>query len=243
MMKQFLSRWIGKGPSVKPLKLLAFDLDDTLFPEREFVKSGFGAVAQHLNNFYKVDGPTFFHTAWHLFENGVRGTIFNQALGLSGVASRPELIPELVDVYRAHQPCIQPFKEVPELLKELQEDNLSLALISDGPAQMQENKLTALGLAKYFQYIIFTASYGMDWAKPSPRSFEKVMKLKEAEADACVYIADNPCKDFVGPNRLGWRTIRICARTGLYINENPVVGGEPQQSVDNFAALRKLLLT
>ena len=68
---------------MKPLQLLAFDLDDTLFPEREFVKSGFGAVAQHLSNFYKVDGPTFFHTAWHLFENGSRGTIFNQALELA----------------------------------------------------------------------------------------------------------------------------------------------------------------
>ena len=243
MTKQFLSGWIGKGHSVKPLQLLAFDLDDTLFPEREFVKSGFGAVAQHLSNFYKVDGPTFFHTAWHLFENGSRGTIFNQALELLGVVSPPELIPELVAVYRAHQPYIQPFREVPELLRNLQECNLSLALISDGPAQMQENKLTALGLEKYFQYIIFTASYGLDWAKPSFRSFEKVMKLKRVEPAACVYVADNPRKDFVGPNRLGWRTIRIRARTGLYVNDNPVAGGEPQQSVDNFEALRKLLLT
>jgi len=243
MMKQFLLGWIGKGSSVKPLELLAFDLDDTLYLEREFVKSGFGAVAQHLNNFYQVDGPTFFHTAWQLFENGVRGTIFNQALDLMEVASQSDLVPELVAIYRAHQPYIQPFRGVPELLRDLQEENLSLALISDGPAHMQENKLTALGLAKYFQYIIFTASYGVDWAKPSRRSFEKVMELKGAEPDACVYVADNPRKDFVGPNRLGWRTIRICARTGLYIDEKPAAGGEPQQSVDNFTTLRKLLLT
>jgi putative hydrolase of the HAD superfamily len=228
---------------MEPLQLVTFDLDDTLYPERQFVKSGFGAVAHHLDNVHKINGKKFFHIAWQLFEDGARRTIFNQALELLGIAFPPKLIPELVAVYRGHQPSIHPFMEAPELLKDLQEWNISLALISDGPLQAQQNKLTSLDLEEYFQYIIFTAAYGEEWAKPSWRSFERVMKLKGAEPGDCVYVADNPRKDFVGPNRLGWRTIRVRFRTGLYVNENPVPGGEPQETVDNFEALRNLLLT
>jgi putative hydrolase of the HAD superfamily len=31
-----------------------------------------------------------------------------------------------------------------------------------------------------------------------------------------IYVADNPEKDFVGPRRLGWTTVRIRRQMGLY---------------------------
>ena len=61
-------------------QLVAFDLDDTLYPEREFVQSGFTAVAQHLADAGVIDAESFFNAATSLFVAGARGNIFNLAL-------------------------------------------------------------------------------------------------------------------------------------------------------------------
>lgn len=222
--------------------LVAFDLDDTLYPEREFVQSGFAAVAQHLADLGVIDAESFFQTATSLFVAGARGNIFNLALERLAVAFQAERIGELVRVYREHRPQIRPFADSPNLLKLLKGKGAVLALISDGPCQTQQNKLRALGLEAYFDHLVFTGAHGEDWGKPSPRAFLEVMGRSRVPAAACVYVADNPKKDFVAPNRLGWHTIRVREKIGLYYSENPPPGGEPEETVESFTVLRDRLL-
>lgn len=223
-------------------QLAAFDLDDTLYPEREFVQSGFAAVAQHLDDLGVIDAESFFHTATSLFIAGARGNIFDLALERLAVDYPAARIGELVRVYREHQPQIRPFADSPNLLKLLKEKGVVLALISDGPFPTQQNKLRALGLEAFFDHLLFTGAHGEDWGKPSPRAFQEVMERSGVQAAACVYVADNPGKDFVGPNRLGWHTIRVRETIGLYGDGSPPPGGEPKATVNSFAALRDLLL-
>ena len=124
----------------------------------------------------------------------------------------------------------------------LKEKGAVLALISDGPFQTQQNKLRALGLEAYFDHLVFTGAHGEDWGKPSPRAFLAIMERSRLPASACVYVADNPRKDFLGPNRLGWHTIRVREKIGLYGDESPPSGGAPKATVNTFAALCDLLL-
>jgi putative hydrolase of the HAD superfamily len=151
-------------------------------------------------------------------------------------------IEELVQVYREHLPQIRPFAGSQKLLKLLKAKGVVLALISDGPWETQQNKLRALGLEPYFDHLVFTGAHGEDWGKPSPRAFQEVMERTNVPAAACVYVADNPRKDFVGPNRLGWQTIRVREKIGLYHEASPPPGGEPKATANTFGALRKLLL-
>lgn len=223
-------------------QLVAFDLDDTLYPEREFVQSGFTAVAQHLSDLGVIDAESFFNTATSLFVAGARGNIFNLALERLAVVFPAARLGELVRVYREHQPQIRPFADSPKLLKFLKKKGVVLALISDGPCPTQQNKLRALGLEAYFDHLVFTGAHGEDWGKPSPRAFLEVMGRSGVPAAACVYVADNPGKDFVGPNRLGWHTIRVQEKIGLYYSESPPPGGEPKATANTFAALWALLL-
>ncbi len=223
-------------------QLVAFDLDDTLYPEREFVHSGFTAVAQHLDDLGVIDAESFFTTATSLFTAGARGNIFDLALERLAVVFPAARLGELVRVYREHQPQIRPFADSPKLLQLLKDKGVVLALISDGPWPTQQNKLRALGLEAYFDHLVFTGAHGEDWGKPSPRAFQEVMERSGVPAAACVYVADNPGKDFVGPNRLGWHTIRVRETSGLYGDASPPPGGEPQATVNTFAALRDLLL-
>ncbi|HLD46522.1 MAG TPA: HAD family hydrolase [Desulfobaccales bacterium] len=223
-------------------QLVAFDLDDTLYPEREFVHSGFMAVARHLANMGIVDAESFFNSAAGLFAAGVRGNIFDLALERLAVVFSPAQVKELVRVYREHPPQIRPFAASPGLLQLLRARGAVLALISDGPWRTQQNKLLALGLEAWFNHLVFTAAYGEDWGKPSPRAFLEVMGQSGVPAAACVYVADNPGKDFVAPNHLGWHTIRVREPLGLYRDASPPPGGEPQATVNTFSTLGDLLL-
>jgi putative hydrolase of the HAD superfamily len=222
--------------------LVAFDLDDTLYPEREFVHRGFTAVAQHLDELGLIDAESFFTTATSLFAAGARNNIFDLALERLAVVFPAARVGELVRVYREHQPQIQPFPGSPQLLQSLKAKGVVLALISDGPWLTQQNKLRALGLEACFDHLIFTGAHGEDWGKPSPRAFLEVMRQSGVPAAACVYVADNPGKDFVGPNRLGWHTIRVREKIGLYYKGIPPPGGEPAETVESFRVLRDRLL-
>ena len=73
----------------------------------------------------------------------------------------------------------------------------------------QENKAKALKLSKWFEEIIFTDQLGQGHSKPDLLAFQMLSEKFAAPPDKSVYLADNPEKDFVAPNQLGWKTIQI----------------------------------
>src|SRR3546814_902485 len=84
--------------------VVVLDLDDTLYLERDYVRSGFKAVEQWLALERAAAG--FSDTCWRLFEGGHRGDIFDQGLLELGLDSHAELVAQLVTVYREHHPDI-----------------------------------------------------------------------------------------------------------------------------------------
>jgi len=190
--------------------LVVFDLDDTLYLEADFVESGFRAVDEHL----RTAGTTGFHPiAWKLFQSGARGTIFDQTLAQLGHPATPTLVRELVDVYRSHAGQLRLTEDSAICLSAI-EGHADLGLITDGPSVAQWNKLRMLGLLDTFGGIVVTDDLGPGAGKPSPVAFRKLQG--DRSGAACVYIGDNPRKDFQAPKELGWRTIRIRRPRGLY---------------------------
>ena len=55
-----------------------------------------------------------------------------------------------------------------------------------------------------------------DYAKPHPGAFEQMAKRLDVQPGQCAYVADNPAKDFIAPNALGWTTIQITRPDGIY---------------------------
>ncbi len=218
--------------------LVAFDLDDTLFPELSFVRSGFQAVARYLEEKLGLKG--FFEKCWEKFEKGERKTIFNQVLAESGIEPSPELISELVKIYRTHPPKIVFYPEAEQILNQLTK-TAHLALITDGPKEMQRNKAQALGLQKWFEEMIFTDEWGENFAKPSPAPFLELEKKFKLKQEKCFYIADNPKKDFLAPNQLGWNTIQIFHPNQLYAHQEFPREHQAKFQVKGFSELRSLL--
>lgn len=225
-----------------------FDLDDTLYPERDFVRSGFAAADDWLRCAHGVDGLA--EAAWAAFERGVRGTTFDVALAELNVSPSRELIAALVAVYRRHSPKLRLAPDAAACLDAL-EGRASLALVTDGPWRTQANKLRALGLDGRFEPAVLTGRLSPGFEKPHPRAFELV--ASRTQADELVYVADNPAKDFLAPRRLGWRTVRIRRPAGrpgglygelyggLYADLQPAPGAEPDVEIDDLRALAPAL--
>ena len=86
------------------LKAILFDLDDTLYLERDFVKSGFRAVARWLQHENGLPEKDTFTRLWSLFTSGERGDLFDRLLGDD--LKKKALVNDLVSVYREHEPKI-----------------------------------------------------------------------------------------------------------------------------------------
>ena len=194
-------------------RCVVFDIDDTLYLERDYVLSGFQAVGRWVQAEYKELG--FAETAWELFLKGHRGNTFDIALGMLGLPDTTEVVSTMVGVYREHRPDIALLPDARECLDKLRDD-ACLGVITDGALVSQQRKAAALQLSKWIAKVVFTAELGPGFGKPHPRAFEEMQDHFDVEAERCTYVADNPQKDFLAPNRLGWNTLRVVREGGIY---------------------------
>lgn len=183
--------------------MLVFDLDDTLYLERDFAFSGYVCVGQWVHEQFGLTG--FEQQCRSLYEQGERRHIFNHACKAVGLEVDQDLVARLVEVYRNHPPTIQLSDDVLRFFARTQG---SFGLITDGPERMQRNKVAALGLETYLSHICPTGMWPNGYGKPHPRAYEMMESLATPGA-MMVYVADNPAKDFVTPKARGWRTIQI----------------------------------
>jgi putative hydrolase of the HAD superfamily len=194
-------------------RVVVFDLDDTLFPEWQFVLSGFRAVDKWLRDTRGVSG--FYDHAKALFDARSRGPMFDLVLARLGCSVDNRLTDELVKIYREHRPVLTLYEDARWAIDVFHARG-SLGLISDGYLGVQQNKLAALHIAGAFQAVVFSDALGRHCWKPSPRPYQRIMELIPGPSSDFVYIADNPTKDFITARRLGWQTIHIARRDAVY---------------------------
>ena len=220
---------------------VVFDLDDTMFLERDFIRSGFRAVDRYLKE--HIDGQVdWFGRLWKGFESGVRGDAFNRLLAAAGQEATEELIQRLVRCYRDHRPDIAPLDDVVPAITALGLPPERMGVITDGPVVMQQRKLEALDLARFFEHVIYTDAWGVEFRKPHPRAFETFERLTGCPPPQCAYVSDNPAKDFRAPHERGWTTVRVIRPGGLNA-DRPSAPGEVDHTIRSFAELPEALAT
>lgn len=191
--------------------IIVFDLDDTLYEEINYVKSGFKAVANYLAKQYSLNSEKIYTELYNILLEKGRGNIFDEVLNKYNILSKKE-IKKCLSVYRTHKPDICLTKEAIDCINRFK--NYSKYIVTDGNKLVQTIKINVLNLEKYFKKCIVTHNYGINKAKPSTYVFHKILEWEKAEPSDLVYIADNPNKDFVNLKKEGFKTIRIL--TGNY---------------------------
>lgn len=211
--------------------IVVFDLDDTLYPERTYLLSGFRAVARWGAARLGLDERASYEELVDRLDRQGRGRIFDDWLRGRAPAR------EAVQVYRAHRPDLQLPAESAQVLDQLA--GRPLYLVTDGHKGVQARKVEALGIAGRFRRCYLTHRYGRASAKPSLRCFELIRARERVGWGALVYIGDNPAKDFVNLNRAGARTVRVL--TGGHAGDAAPPGHEARARISRLAELPALL--
>lgn len=195
------------------IKAVVFDLDDTLYPEKEYVKSGFKKVAEILDeNIAETE-----EQLWHAFENGENA--IDSVLKTKGICS-DEIKNKCLCEYRYHTPSIHFYEGVEETLKALKEKGIKIGVITDGRPEGQRAKIKALGLEKMVDEIIITDELGgVRFRKPDDISFRIMQKRMNVNFTEMVYVGDNLNKDFIAPLQLGMQACYYENKDGLYYNK------------------------
>jgi putative hydrolase of the HAD superfamily len=219
--------------------LLVFDLDDTLYPERDYVRSGFRAVADALEDRFGYPAAATCRELDSLFADGST-KVFDRWLKDHGVKTAGAL-EFMISRYRMHRPHIRPFADGVWALAAFGHSHL-LALLSDGRGATQRAKIDSLGIAGYFGRIVITGEYEASYAKPGVAGFVLLLHDLGLSAEDAVYVADNPAKDFLGPRSLGMATIRVRRPCGLYSALEPA-GAEyaPDVQIDSLFSLPRFV--
>ncbi len=187
--------------------MVVFDLDDTLYLERDYVESGLRAVGRWAELQVGLLGAG--EDLVGRFRAGRRERLFDALLADAGIRPAQELIARMLRVYRQHRPAIAPAQDAVRYLARRPSD-CAVAIITDGFLDAQKRKIRALGLhALGVGIAICTDRWGREHWKPSTRAFEYVQSRFELPSEAFAYVADNPVKDFHAPRMLGWRTVQV----------------------------------
>lgn len=178
---------------------VVFDLDDTLYPEADYVRSGFEYVGDLVERLYGFALAPRLRQAMLERDSDPLGA----ALRESGLPSA--LKEHLVLAYRYHRPSLRLHAGAEELLAECRQRGCPLYLVTDGRTVTQRLKIEALGLQTTFDGVFISEEIGV--GKPHPRAFEAI--AEQGGSGPWVYVADNPAKDFQAPHSLGWTTIGV----------------------------------
>ena len=190
------------------VKVVVFDLDDTLISEKEYIRSGYLHVAGIIEDRFAMDKKQVFDELMSLF-NVSPLNVFNRLYDKYQIKYSKEMILELVKEYRGHFPDIQFYNDVIPCLSELKKSGVKVGIITDGYAQAQRQKLKAVEADMYFDEIIVTDELGRDYWKPHPKAFEIIKERFGVSFDEMIYVGDNPGKDFYISTIYPIKTVRI----------------------------------
>lgn len=169
---------------------VVFDLDDTLYKEIDYYKSGVKFLYRKYFNKELITSSNELKLDYNWLDEIIQKCPVSKELVLND--------------YRTHPPAISLSNEAKRVLQKLRVENVKMSLVTDGRSITQRNKIRALEISSYFERIIISEEIGTE--KPNHKNFFKA--IENYKCNKFIYVADNPKKDFLGPNELGW--VSIC---------------------------------
>ena len=219
---------------------VTLDLDDTVFPQDQWLAGAWAAVADRGADLGLDREPLFRALVRTAAQGSDRGGIIDRALAAAGW--RPEAyVGELVAAFTGHAPVsLTPYPGALEALG-LLSSVVPVVLITDGNPRIQHGKVAALGLDRLVAHVVVSDELGgRDLRKPHPAPFRRALSLLELPADLVVHVGDRPGKDVAGAQAVGIRAVRV--RTGEYAGQPDPAGLRPWRSTGDLTEAVALLM-
>jgi HAD superfamily hydrolase (TIGR01549 family) len=201
---------VKKGKNKQLIKGVVFDLDDTLYDEKQYIKSGFKVIAEYLGI---ADAQ---EQMWKYFEAGEPAIDkYLQTIGQTNKKAK------CLELYREHTPDLSLNNGIKELLDELKRRGIKIGIITDGRTNGQKKKISSLCLDQIMDDIIVTDELGGEqFRKPCDIAFRIIQRRWAIPFEQIAYIGDNVAKDFQAPKQLGMQWFLLDNPNSLYYTSN-----------------------
>lgn len=220
------------------VKALIFDLDETVYDEIQYRLSGMSAICHWLEEQGLIDKAKRAEeiVLYLTRRDGWRSGHLLQDM-LTRLGLEEDLTSILLKVYREHAPTLTLYKDFIAFMRDFRSD-FKLGIITEGLREIQEAKVRALGLHQWFapEHVVITGALSGEPTKLEPRPFVEAEARLACPGQDCLYVGDNPERDFRQPRALGWLTVRL--RRGQYADLPD--RGEAHWMIDSFDELPSL---
>ena len=238
------------GNAVQPvmtqsLRAVAFDLDSTLCRYVLTVREVLQRALQRTGLGTDVLGPLdelvdAYEAAWWTVEqhlrlptDELRRRAWSAVLKERGFDDEPTT-ERLADSYTAirQETGLELFPGVASFLADLR-PQYRLGILTNGPSDMQWDKVRTLGLAVAVDAIVVAGDSGV--FKPDRRSFQALLDRLDVAPDVSLFVGNSYEHDIVGAHAAGMRTVWV---TGDGVGDRT----PPDHVIQRVTDLRKVLL-
>lgn len=175
--------------------VIVFDLDDTLYNEMEYLRSAYIHIAKKMD---PENWQLLFARMYSLFRS--KEDVF-EFVSAKYSADKIGLIKD----YRAHVPDLHLFDGVLAVMQQIKMKRGNIGIITDGRSTTQRVKLKSLQILGLIDKIVISEEIGSE--KPDEKNYRAIEEVfKDCNY---LYFADNLRKDFVTPNKRGWKTVGL----------------------------------
>lgn len=203
------------------VQAIFFDLDYTLYDQRQYLRGAFEDVAYTIANACCLDPASLYRsllTTWERVGTDY-GYLFNEWVAQLGISVQSH-IKRCIEAFHAHQPKgLMLYPGVEQMLQDLKSDYL-VGLITDGDAGMQQSKVAALDVEERFDLIVYAGHLAL--RKPDPRIFEHALHEARLSTAEALHVGDHPVKDIVGARRTGLHAIRVMTGEFSVLPDDPL---------------------
>jgi len=187
-------------------RAVVFDLDDTLYPLRRFVRSGFAAVARELERAHGIESGA----ALRVLTAAMRGETRGRELQVAAERFRlPEaIVGDLIDIIRLHRPAIRLPKISIDTIERLR-GRWRIGVLTNGLPELQERKVDALGVRFLVDAVVYANAVGDGRGKPARAPFNEISRRLGVAPSRTVFVGDDVRCDVLGASSVGMRTIHV----------------------------------
>jgi putative hydrolase of the HAD superfamily len=218
-------------------RAIIFDMDDTLYPERRFVLSGFAAVAHALRTTRGIDARESFRVLSGAMRAGRRRTALQTLCSRFGLPL--DLVGELVGIIRQHRPRLRLGTSTRRVLAELR-PRWRLGILTNGMPAVQARKVEALGLGPLVDEVVYASEHGTGSGKPERAPFLAMASRLRVVPERCVFVGDDPERDIAGAAGAGMRSVRIDGARSTIGCVHPVM---PDSTIRHLSELPEMATT
>lgn len=189
------------------IEAVLFDLDGTLLDREKsliaFVSHQYDRLAPKLSSISKEHYVSRFVD---LDKNGYvwKDVVYEQLIKEFQLTACT--VKELLDDYMLNfKHCCIPFQHLHDMLEELTQRNIKLAMITNGYGQFQLDNIQALVIEHYFDVILISEWEGVK--KPNSEIFNRALAKLQVSAAHSMFVGDHAINDIEAAQNIGMKAI------------------------------------